>query len=102
MSPLALIDALLTEWASPKVRRTLHALLSLALLVGTVWLAAGGDWTVALGTLVATLYTEANRVNTPDPDEDDDPSDDDEEDVEFDGTEFDGLHGGPGVSGNRD
>lgn len=102
MSPFALLDALLTEWASPKVRRTLHALLSLGLVVGTIWIAAEGDWKVALGTLVAALYAEANRVNTPDPDEDDDPSDDDEEDVVFDGTEFDGLHGGPGVSGNRD
>lgn len=102
MSPLTLIDALLTEWASPKVRRSIHALLSLALIVATVWVAAEGNWEVALGTLIATLYTEANRVNTPEPDEDDDPSVDDEEDVEFEGTEFDGLHGGPGVSGNRD
>ena len=101
MSPFALIDALLTEWASPKVRRSIHALLSLALIVATVWVAAEGNWEVALGTLIATLYTEANRVNTPDPDEDDDPSDA-EEDAEFDGTEFDGLHGGPGVSGNLD
>lgn len=65
LNPLALLDSLLEDWASPRVRRLVHALLALALLVVTTVLAAGGDWKVALGTLAVTIYAAMNKANTP-------------------------------------
>lgn len=65
MNPFSLLDDLLSEWASPRVRRTIHGLLALALVGVGIWQAADGDWAVALGSLVASLYAEANRTNTP-------------------------------------
>jgi hypothetical protein len=65
LNPLALLDALLADWASPRVRRLIHTLLALVLVVVTAVLAAGGDWKVALGTLLAALYAAINKANTP-------------------------------------
>lgn len=62
---IALLDSLLEDWASPKVRRLIHALLALALFVITAVLAAGGDWKAALGTLAVTVYAAMNKANTP-------------------------------------
>lgn len=64
INPFDLLDNVLEDYASPKTRRLLHALLSLAVALVGVWLAANGDWkqfAIALGALV---YTYANKANT--------------------------------------
>ena len=92
MNPFTILDTLLVEWASPKWRRTIHGLLTLALALSAIWTASSGDWRVALGALAAAVYTEANRVNThPDEDADLDLSDW-ESDEEFDDAEFEAIH----------
>lgn len=65
MNPLTTLDNLLSDWASPRVRRLIHALLALALLVATAVLAYDGDWKAALLSLGATLYAAVNKANTP-------------------------------------
>lgn len=65
MNPLATLDALLADWASPRVRRLVHALLALILIIVTAVLAAGGDWEAALISLVGTVYAALNKANTP-------------------------------------
>lgn len=67
MNPIKIIDQILTDYASPKVRRFVHSLVSLAIALLGVYLAAEGDWAKAGAALLALVYTEANRVNTPDP-----------------------------------
>lgn len=64
MNPFAVLDGLLADYASPKVRRTMHSLLVLAAIGASIFLAADGDWEVALGTGIAALYAWANRANT--------------------------------------
>lgn len=77
MNPFAVLDGLLADYASPKVRRTLHSLLVLAAIGASIFLAAEKDWEVAVGTLVAALYAWANRANTePVPSEQPTPVDD--------------------------
>lgn len=93
MNPLTIIDALLTEWASPKTRRLVHGLLGLALVVVSAWLAADQDWKVAATTLVLALYTEANRRNTPPQDGEDDEDDfAGADDIVFTDEELDAPH----------
>ncbi len=64
-NPLEIIDGILSDWASPKVRRLIHALIALGLLVGSAVLAADGDWAVAALALFGTLYAAVNKANTP-------------------------------------
>lgn len=64
MHPFALLDTILKDWVSPRVRRLLHALLAVGLVVATAYYAADGDWKVALATLVAAAYAAANKANT--------------------------------------
>lgn len=64
LNPLALIDSLLEDYASPKARRAIHSLIVLVAVIVTIILAAGGDWKVAIGTLVAAIYAGANHANT--------------------------------------
>lgn len=66
LNPLALIDAVLADWASERVRRSVHALILLGASAVTIWLAAEGDWKVALLSLAAVLYAGSNHANTPD------------------------------------
>jgi hypothetical protein len=61
------LDSLLADWASPRTRRLLHALLTFALLAVTAYLAADGDWKKALVSLLLGLYASANHANTPTP-----------------------------------
>lgn len=64
INPLDALDDLLEDYASPKARRLIHGLLSLAVAIVGVWLAVNGDWrefAIALGALV---YTYANKANT--------------------------------------
>lgn len=63
-NPFALLDGLLADWVSPKVRRIIHTILFLIATVITIVLAAGGDWREALLTLFVAFYTGANRANT--------------------------------------
>ena len=63
-NPMRYIDALLTDWASPKARRTIHNLLGLAALGVTTWQAADGDWGVAALALAGAIYAGSNRANT--------------------------------------
>lgn len=65
MNPLTLLDSLLADWASPRVRRLVHGLLTIAAMVVTAYFAAEQDWSKAIAALVAMFYTEANRANTP-------------------------------------
>lgn len=61
----ALLDQILDDWASPRVRRLIHALILLLVLVVTVFLAADGNWREALVSLAVALYAAANKANTP-------------------------------------
>jgi hypothetical protein len=67
LNPLHLIDSLLRDWASPRVRRLIHGLILLAVVVGGIWLAADGDWVKFAGALLAAFYAASNVANT-DPD----------------------------------
>ena len=78
MNPLTLIDSILEDWASPRVRRLIHGLLLLAATLAGLWLAADGDWIEALGALVAAMYVGSNHANTHDsPQEPEDSGDPD-------------------------
>lgn len=72
LNPVKIIDALLAEWASAKVRRTIHLLLMLAFALVTLYLAAEGDWVEALIGLAGTAYTASNGANTPTVENEDD------------------------------
>lgn len=63
-NPIKIIDAILADWTSPRVRRTLHGLLSLALIALAVWFGVEQDWREFVLAALAALYTESNRANT--------------------------------------
>ncbi len=63
-NPLEILDRILQDWASPRVRRLVHGLLSLAAVVGAIILAADGDWVIAALALIAAVYPAANKANT--------------------------------------
>lgn len=65
MNPLNTLDSILSDWASPRVRRLVHALLALGLLVVAAYFAADKDWAVAIPALLATVYAAVNKANTP-------------------------------------
>lgn len=73
-NPVDILNVILADWASPKVRRLIHALLALAAIVVTIWLASDGDWRQSILSLVAALYTGANAANTPDAEDEGIPS----------------------------
>ena len=54
-NPLHVLDLILADWASPKVRRLIHNLIALGVSLVGIWLAANGDWLVALGALAMLL-----------------------------------------------
>lgn len=65
MNPITILDLLLADYASPRVRRLIHALILLVATGYTIYLAADKDWREALITLGAALYAAANKANTP-------------------------------------
>lgn len=71
LNPLALLDVVLADWASDRVRRLVHGVVLLAMFLVTVWLGVEGDWKEALLTLAAAIYAGANRANTANPQEHD-------------------------------
>ena len=77
LNPLVLLDILLADWVSPKVRRGLHNLILFVVAIVAIWLAADGDWWQFLVALVGALYAASNRANTPE----ESVSGNDEEDV---------------------
>ncbi len=64
LNPLALLDSILVDWASPRVRRLIHGLLLFAAFCATGWLAVDGDWKKALAALAAAIYVGSNHANT--------------------------------------
>lgn len=96
LNPIALIDDLLTDWASPRIRRAVHTLITLLLALVAIWFAVDGDWVqfaIALGGMV---YTEANRTNTPATDlldADEIEPDDGESYEDADGEPYPEIHG---------
>ena len=64
MNPFTILDSLLADYASPRVRRLIHGLIALACTGVTIWLGAEGDWRLALLTLAAALDAGANKANT--------------------------------------
>lgn len=64
MNILHLLDALLIDWASPRIRRTIHTALLLVASIVAVWLAVGGDWKEAAIAIATAFYTASNRSNT--------------------------------------
>lgn len=89
-NPLALLDMLLADWASPKVRRLIHGLLTLALGLVALWLAMEGDWQEFLLALVAAVYAGANKANTPVSGNEDEPLFNDDVYEEYGGDGFEG------------
>lgn len=65
MNPFDLLDSLLLDWASPRVRRSIHTVLLLVAGLVSVYLAVDGDWGQFAISLIATLYAAANKANTP-------------------------------------
>lgn len=65
LNPLALLDSVLTDWTSARVRRLIHAIVLLLLFLAGLWLTAQGNWKEALGALVAAGYAASNHSNTP-------------------------------------
>lgn len=64
INPVAILDQLLGDWASPKIRRSLHSLILLVAFAVTIWQAADGDWRKAVGAGLLALYGAANKANT--------------------------------------
>lgn len=64
MNPMNYLDSILSDYASPRVRRLVHSILLLVVAVVTVVTAVDGDWEKALLSLAATIYAGANRANT--------------------------------------
>lgn len=64
LNPIALINQILGDYASPKVRRLIHSLILLVAFVVTLWQASDGDWKKALGAGLLALYGAANQANT--------------------------------------
>lgn len=65
-NPFAIVDSVLEDWVSPRVRRTLHSLILIASILGALWVASEGNWGAFAGTLVAAFYAGSNRANTGD------------------------------------
>lgn len=57
---------MLSDWASPRVRRLVHRAVLLIAALFVFWQAAEGDFLQAALALAAAVYAEANKVNTPD------------------------------------
>lgn len=64
INPLDALNNLLEDYASPKTRRLIHGLISLAVALVGVWLAANGDWKQFALALGALVYAYANKANT--------------------------------------
>jgi hypothetical protein len=69
LNPFAVLDDILADYASPRVRRLVHSLLFLIAAVVAIWMAAQGDWKKFFIALGAALYADTNRVNTTPTDE---------------------------------
>lgn len=67
MNPFDILDSILEDYASPRTRRLLHAIILFVVTLVAIWLAAEGDWKKAVIALVAAFYAAANKANT-DPD----------------------------------
>jgi hypothetical protein len=65
LNPITILDQILADYTSPKVRRLIHSLVLLVAALVTVYLAAGKDWKQAAIALAASLYAAANKANTP-------------------------------------
>lgn len=65
LNPFTLLDSVLADWASPRVRRLIHFILLVVVAAGAVYFAVGGDWEAFAASVVAALYTAANKANTP-------------------------------------
>lgn len=65
MSLLHLIDSILIDWVSPRVRRLIHTLLLIFTAALTIFLTADGNWEDGLVALIAAFYAASNRSNTP-------------------------------------
>lgn len=64
LNPLHLIDSILEDWVSARVRRTFHSVLLLAAIVVGIYFAFEGNWQEVIGALVAAVYAGSNRANT--------------------------------------
>lgn len=65
LNPLTILDQILGDWASPKVRRLVHSLIALIVALVAIYLAVDGDWVAFVIALGGTLYAVANKANTP-------------------------------------
>lgn len=97
LNPIAILDQLLADYTSPKIRRLIHSLVLLGAALVAVYLAAGKDWKQAAIALAASLYAAANKANTTvtplDPaGYDSDPGDDDETYEDAGGAAFPDEH----------
>lgn len=61
------LDNLLKDYLPPKQRRLVHSVLTLAIALGAIYLAANGDWEQFAVAVIAALYAGANRANTTPP-----------------------------------
>lgn len=63
-NPIAMLDSLLADYASPRTRRLIHFMIAMTMLIVSALLVAEGDWKKALLSLAATLYAAVNKANT--------------------------------------
>jgi hypothetical protein len=69
LNPFAVLDSILADYASPKVRRLFHTLILLVVAVVAMWMAAEGDWKKFVVALGVAFYAAANKANTQPTDE---------------------------------
>jgi hypothetical protein len=69
LNPFTLLDELLADYASPRLRRAVHTAILLVLAVVAIWMASEGDWKKFWTALGVAIYAAANKANTPPTDE---------------------------------
>lgn len=69
LNPLHLLDTLLHDYASPRVRRGIHTGILLVLSLFAIWQGVDGDWRQFIAALGVLLYAGANRANTAPPED---------------------------------
>lgn len=64
LNPFTIVDSILADYASPRVRRLIHSLILLVVALVTIYLAADKEWKEFIISLGVTLYAAANKANT--------------------------------------
>jgi len=107
LNPFTMLDSLLEDYASPKVRRLIHTVILIGIAIVAIFLGADRDWQQFVIALGVALYAAMNKANTPATTLDSagantvsDGTDEDESYEDAGGRDFPVDNGEPPVSGN--